>query len=123
MHLGLNVNRLWVFRFYTVILSIDAFHTKPSRRFYESPRRIDNCIKDTLVLLKNILREPRNKLSIILRDSTNLRELLIPFAAFVGGPLTQNKEKLENRELSCKSFSEILRISEKIWLETHQYFK
>jgi hypothetical protein len=88
-----------VLRFYTVILSIDAFHTKPSRRFY--PKRIDNCIKDTLILLKNILREPRNKLSIILRDSTNLQEVLTPFAPFLGGLLTQNKEKLENRELSC----------------------
>jgi hypothetical protein len=73
------MNRLWFFlilkrvlRFYTVILSIDAFHTKPSRRFVESTRRIDNCIKDTLMLLKNILGEPRNKLSIILGDSTNL---------------------------------------------------
>jgi hypothetical protein len=90
-----------VLRFYTVILSIDAFHTKPSRRFYKYPRRIDNCIKDTLMLLKNILREPRNKLSSILRDSTNLQEVLTPFAPFLGGLLTQNKEKLENRKLSC----------------------
>jgi hypothetical protein len=110
-----------VLRFYTVILSIDAFHTKPSRRFVKSPRRIDSCIKDTLMLLKNILGEPRNKLSIILGDSTNLRAGLTPFAAFLGVPLTQNKEKLENRELSCQSFSEILRISEKVWHETHQY--
>jgi hypothetical protein len=76
------------------MLSIDVFHTKPSRRFYESPRRIDDCIKDTLMLLKNILREPRNKLSIILGDSTNLLEVSTPFAAFLGGPLTQNKEQL-----------------------------
>ncbi len=84
---------------------------------------IDNCIKDMLMLLKNILGESRNKLSIILRDSINLRELLTPFAAFLGGPLTQNKEKLGNRELSCQSFSEILRISKKVWHETHQYLK
>jgi hypothetical protein len=51
----------------------------------------------------------------------NLREVLTPFAAFLEGPLTQNKEKLENRELSCQSFLEILRISEKVWHETHQY--
>jgi hypothetical protein len=76
--------------------------------FVESPRRIDNCIKDTLMLLKNILGEPWNKLTIILGDSTHLREVLIPFAAFLGGPLTQNKEKLENRELSFQSFLEIL---------------
>ncbi len=31
-------------------------------------------IKDTLMLLKNILGEPWNKLSILLGDSTNLRE-------------------------------------------------
>ncbi len=75
------------------------------------------------MLLKNILGEPRNKLSIILGDSTNLREVLTPFAVFLGGPLTQNKEKLENRKLSCQSFSEILHISEKVWHETHQYLK
>jgi hypothetical protein len=73
---------------------------------YESPRRIDNCIENTLMLLKNILGE-----------------WLTPFAVFLGGPLTQNKEKLENRELSCQSFSEILRISEKVWHETHQHLK
>jgi hypothetical protein len=65
------------------------------------------------MLLKNILGEPRNKLSIILGDSMNIREVLTPFTALPRGPLTQNKEKLENRELSCQSFSEILRISEK----------
>jgi hypothetical protein len=75
------------------------------------------------MLLKNILGEPQNKLSIILGDSTNLREALTPFATFLGGPLTQNKEKLENRELSCQSFSEILRISEKVLYEMHQYLK
>jgi hypothetical protein len=77
------------------------------------------------MLLKNILREPQNKLSIILRDSKNLREVLTPFAAFLGGPLTQNKEKWENRKLSCQSFSfsEILRISEKVCHEMHQYLK
>ncbi len=112
-----------VLRFYTVIFSIDVFHTKPSRRFVESLRRIDNCIKDTLMLLKNILAEPRNKLSIILGDSTNIREVLTPFAAFLGGPLTQNKEKSENRKLSCQCFSEILRISVKVWHEMHQYLK
>ncbi len=111
-----------VLQFYTVICSIDAFHTKPSRRFYEYPRRFNNCIKDTLMLLKNILGELQNKLSIILGDSTNLREGLTPFAAFLGVPLTQNKENLENRELGCQSFSEIRRISEKVWHETHQNF-
>jgi hypothetical protein len=75
------------------------------------------------MLLKNILGEPQNKLPIILGDSTNLQEVLTPFAAFLGGPLTQNNEKLENRELSCQSFSEFLRNSEKVWHETHQYLK
>jgi hypothetical protein len=75
------------------------------------------------MLLKNILVEPLNWLSIILGDSTNLREVLTPFAAFLGEPLTQNAAKLENRVLSCQSFSEILRKSEKVWYETHQYLK
>jgi hypothetical protein len=114
---------LKLLRFLATILSFGAFHTKPSRRFYESPRRIDNCLIETLMLLKNILGEPLNWLSIILGDSTNLREVLTPFAAFLGEPLTQNKEKLENRGLSCQSFLEILRISKKVWYETDQYLK
>ncbi len=88
------MNRLWFFNFkegsliLDSYLGIDAFHAKPSRRFYESPRRIDSCIKDALMLLKNILGEPRNKLSIIFGDSTNIREVLTPFAAFLRGLLT-----------------------------------
>ncbi len=105
------------------LVVLNFFHTKPSRRFVESPRRIDNCLIDTLMLLKNILRERRNWLSIILEDSTNLQEVLTPFAAFLGGPLTQKKEKLENRGFSRESFSEILRISEKVWYGTNQYLK
>jgi hypothetical protein len=125
MRLGLNVNRLWfkvfmkLLRFLAAILSFGVLHTIPSRRFVESPRRIDNCLVDTLRLLKNILGEPRNWLSIILRDSTNLREVLTPFAVFLGGPLTQKKEKLENRGFSCESFSEIRRISEKVLFRYH----
>jgi hypothetical protein len=79
-------------RFLATILSFGALRTKPSLRFVESPRRIDNCLIETLMLLKNILGEPLNWLSIILGDSTNLREVLTSFAAFLGGLLTQNKE-------------------------------
>jgi hypothetical protein len=110
-------------RFLAAILSFGALHTKPSWRFYESPRRIDNCLRDTLMLLKNILGEPQNSLSIIVGDYTNLREVLTPFAVVLGGLLTQKKGKLENRGLGCQSFSKILRISEKVWYETHQYLK
>jgi hypothetical protein len=42
------------------------------------------------MLLKNILDELQNYLSIILGDSMNLQEVLTPFVAFLGG-------KLENR--------------------------
>ncbi len=105
------------------IFSFGVLHTKPSWRFVESPRRIDNCLLDTLMLLKNMLGELRNWLSIILGDSTNLQEVLTPFAAFLRGLLTQKKEKLENRRLSCKSFSEIRRISEMVWYGTHQDLK
>ncbi len=54
MHLGLNVNRLWflilkrVLWFYTVILSIDAFHIKPSRRFVESRKGLTTILKTCL---------------------------------------------------------------------------
>jgi hypothetical protein len=75
------------------------------------------------MLLKNILGEPLNWLPIILGDSTNLRDVLTPFAAVLGELLTQNKEKLENRVFNCQSFLEIRRISEKIWYGTRQYLK
>jgi hypothetical protein len=67
------------------------------------------------MLLKNILGEPQNQLSIVLVDSTNLREVLTPFAAFLREQQTQKKGKLENHGFSRQSFSEILRISEKVW--------
>ncbi len=44
------------------------------------------------MLLNNVLGEPSNWLSIILGDSTNLQEVLTPFAAFLGEPLTQVKK-------------------------------
>jgi hypothetical protein len=44
---------------------------------------------------------------------------MTPFLMFLGGLLTQKKGKLENRGLSCQSFLEILRISEKVRCETH----
>ncbi len=58
---------MMLLRFLAAILSIDAFHTKPSQRFNKSPRRIDSRIRgspihrDTLMLLKNILEEPTEK--------------------------------------------------------------
>jgi hypothetical protein len=60
---------LKLLRFLATILSFGALHTIPSRRFYESARRIDNCLIEALMLLKNILRELLNWLSIILGDS------------------------------------------------------
>jgi hypothetical protein len=44
-----------LFQFLAAILSFGAPHTKPSWRFVESPRRIDSCLRDTFMLLKNIL--------------------------------------------------------------------
>ncbi len=70
------------------------------------------------MILKNILEELGNFLSIILEDSTNLLEVLAPFAALLGGPLTLKKGKLEKCGLNCQSF---LWISKKVWFETHQY--
>jgi hypothetical protein len=64
-----------LFQFLAAILSFGALYTKPSLRFGESSRRIDNCPGDTLMLLKNILGD---------------------------------------RGISCQSFSEIRRISEKV---------
>jgi hypothetical protein len=49
------------------------------------------------MLLKNILRELRKQLSIILGDSKNLQEVLIHLAEFFGR--TTNPEKQENSEL------------------------
>jgi hypothetical protein len=112
IHLGLNVNRLWFYNFFEAP-SILCFI--PNLLGDSSPRRIDNCLIETLMLLNNILGEPLNWLSIILGDSTNLREVLTTNSVFLGEPLTQNKENLENRLLSCQSFSEILRISENDW--------
>jgi hypothetical protein len=50
----------------------------------------------------------------------NLREVLTAFEAFLGGPLTQKKGKLEKPSLGCQSFLEIYKFSEKVCYETHQ---
>ncbi len=47
----------------------------------------------------------------------SLRSIDTP-CRFLGRPLTQKKGKLENRRLSCQSFTEIIQISEKVWYET-----
>jgi hypothetical protein len=47
-------------RFLAAILSFGVLHTKPSQRFVESLRRIYSYLKDTLMLLMNILGELRN---------------------------------------------------------------
>jgi hypothetical protein len=51
----------------------------------------------------------------------NLQKVQTTVAAFLGGPLTQQKGKLENHGLGFQSFSELPQISEKVWYETHQY--
>ncbi len=94
-HLGLNVSRFWFLNCYDAPLvfgSCFKLWCVLFQTFLEISR-------DTLMLLKNILGEWRNLLS-ILGDSTNLREVLTPFAAFLGGSLTQKKGKLENCGLS-----------------------
>jgi hypothetical protein len=83
-------------------------------------------LEETLMLLKNILRESQTQLSILLRVSKNLREVFILCAAFLGELLTKDPQNLENCRLSCPTLSEILRISEKDWQdwpETHQNLK
>ncbi len=58
-------------------LIVDAFHAKPSQRFVESPRRIYNLVCSSPILLfpgLAVLREMLQRVSILLRDSTNLQE-------------------------------------------------
>jgi hypothetical protein len=57
------------------------------------------------MLFKKILGERGSYLLIILGDYPYLWEVLTPFAAFLRGPPTQKKGKLENRGLSCQSQS------------------
>jgi hypothetical protein len=81
-----------------------------------------------------LLRELGTRLTIILGDSTILQENIYTLSSVsrrttnqkstkIGEPLTKNLQKLENRRLSCQSFSEILRISENVWPETRHNLK
>jgi hypothetical protein len=53
IYLGLSSNRFWFYHLkkgpsiLDSYLSNDAFNNKPSRRFLESPIRIDNYIRDS----------------------------------------------------------------------------
>jgi hypothetical protein len=107
MHLGLNRNRFWLLNFKETPLIWDShfkFWCVSCQPFLEilriskdwqlSQRFADiylNCklLWDTLMLLKNILREPKTQLPILLReletqlpillgDSNNLREIFTP---------------------------------------------
>jgi hypothetical protein len=49
------------------------------------------------MLLKNILGELRNKLSIILVDSKNLQEVLTHLAAFLGSANPENRKTGESQ--------------------------
>ncbi len=129
VHLGLTWNCLWFKNFYeapSIFGNYFKFWCASYQTFSEICRISE---KDWQLSYRNAyVVEERSRRTAelvvnILGDSTNLREVLTPFAAFLGGPLTQNKQKLENRVLNCQSFSEILRLSEKVWYETHQYLK
>jgi hypothetical protein len=112
-----------------------VFQTKPSLRFLESWRRISNCVCGfseeiylyykllgyTLMLLKNILREPQTQVPILLRemrtqlpillgDSMNLREGFTSKQCFSEKLLNKNPWKLENHRLSWQSVSKVIRI-------------
>ncbi len=65
-----------------------------SRRFLETLRRIDNWVCDSLrIFFNNISVSSRS--------------------------LQQKENFLENHRFSCQSFSEIFRISDKVWHEKH----
>jgi len=140
-------------RFEISILSFEAFHVKPSPRFLESRRRIDTSrrridnsrrrIDTSQRRIDNSRRHANNcqtllekrwqmakKLSKFVSGSPRISgfvktspKIFTPESTFLGETLTQKIRKLENRWLKCQSFSEILRISEKVWHETLQNLK
>ena len=126
-------------QFYIVILSFEAFQVKPSPRFLESRRRFDtswrrigtsrrhadNC--KTLLEKRWQMAKNHSNLSAVLWEFSGFvntsPKIFTPESTFLGETLTQKIRKLENRWLKCQSFSEILRISEKVWHETLQNLK
>jgi hypothetical protein len=121
---------LW---FLAAILSFGASHTKPSRILLESPRRIVNWVCSSPVFLFSELAILRETLQ---RVSTSWRFLEYPRMIenwFRGSPriffnnisisLKSLQYKLENCGPICQSFSEILRISDKVWYEMLQNLK
>jgi hypothetical protein len=143
----LTRNCFWFFSFKEIPsildsqISIDAFHTKPFRRFYESPWRIENWVLGSWISFISglaVLREMLQRVSIHRRDSTNLREWLTTNSAvlwkwltatvilwFSENVLQQHKRVFiyENHGFSCQFCSEILWISKKFWYKKHQNLK
>jgi hypothetical protein len=113
---------MMLLRFLATTLSYDAFYTKPSWRFVESPRRIDNWIRGS-----PINRDTKHAY-VVEEYSRWTAELFVNhFRRFYESPrsidtlCSISRRKLENRWLSCQSFLEIHRISKKFWYEMHQY--
>ncbi len=121
MHLGLNMNRFWFldfeeapsiwgshFKFWCVSVQTFSEILRISEKGWQLRTQLPILLRDLGTQLPILIRELVALLPIILGDSTILREIFTPWAAFFGEPLTKNLQKLENRRLSCQKFSEIL---------------
>jgi hypothetical protein len=121
---------MMLLRFLAAILSFGAFHTKPSRRFYESLRRIDNwicgspvnlsCIASFLETHLRCWRTFSENRGISCQSFLEIRSNTL--CSVSGRTANPEKGKLKNHALSCQSVLEFLRMFKKIWYETHQYF-
>jgi hypothetical protein len=80
IYLGLNGNRFWFFNLKEGHLvlhskwSIDAFHTKPSQRFYESLRRIDNWVYSSPISFFCVSGPPENAANSVFAETCGISE-------------------------------------------------
>jgi hypothetical protein len=140
MYLGLNMNRLWFLNFNDAPLILDnyfKFWRVSGQTFSEILRILE---KDWQLSLRfsNFRRflvsgSPRNAQRII--ESPRMIGSWVPSSRRrignwvhssrrrIGNWVHSSRRRIGNRVLSYQSFSEILRISEKVWTETHQNLK
>jgi hypothetical protein len=101
---------IMLLRFLAAILRFSAFHTKLSRRFYAT-KGVNHSwrfLESLRIIDHKFCSSPRtffNNISMYLKS------------------LQYRHNLLENHSFSCQFFSEILRISKKVWDKADQYVK
>ncbi len=136
MNLGLNMNRLWFLNFNAAPLILDTYFKfwGVSGQTFSEILRISEKDWQLSLRFSNfhrflVIGSPRNaaegeNISWAIIESPRMIGNWVPSSRRrIGNWFPRSRRRIGNWVFSCQSFSEILRISEKVWTETHKNLK